>query len=194
MSSLASTRSANIRRSVNDLVSARFEQATPAADLVTAGVTTYAAHVFYQDGLGDPRGRDQRKTPQVYWVVCRFRAAGGRAKRPSVLEVGAYFEVGHEGNQSTRDRYLLKADMILDDFEEKVWVPNDLGIKVYDYTLPAAPVVTNGWLLCLSDDGNFGAPNAPGHDLIDDGSGIVRAVATYSLSHNGSLSGQSQYW
>lgn len=189
MSALAATRQVNINLTLFRTIRTRFENVSPAS-FVGVGSDTYAGRIGYNNPRFDPRGRDPRKTALAWWLAVRLVSGGSRTRRPSTYEVGAYFEVGHDGNAATRDPFMAKCQAIMDDFDEKVWSPNDRGIFVLDFAIPAAPVPTDGWIRCIDGDGNFGA--GP-RQLIDDGTDVVRCVALYDVYTNLATTRMTQY-
>ena len=164
MSIAAGTRQRDVDSTFFALIRDRFE------------IGVNVGKVRYNDLLADPTAFS------VWWVEVRSVIQGCRQGLASIYRIDIVYEVGDQSDQATRDRTGRKATDKADEFLELVIPDNDVGFRIYDYAVPAAPVIT-GWCGRVIDDiGAMGEANNR-QMLFDEQKGLVRVLMDLPVKH-----------
>lgn len=164
MAIAAGTRQRDVDKTFFALVRSRFE------------VGGNAGKVVYHDALHDPTSLN------TWWVEIRRVIQGCRQGIASVYRIDVVYEVGDASDQAARDRYGDKATDKADEFLELVIPDNDLGFKIYDYAVPAAPVLTSWYARVIDDIGAMGEPNNR-TTMFDPDKGLMHVFMDLPVKH-----------
>lgn len=173
MSLAAARRASNIRRSVQTAIGNAITTATGAV-----------YPVYHSSPWSDPGGvrQDASDVEQTGWVETQWVDGLAGRRGASILQADIYRRILSEG-QALADPFGIEADAMLDALTD---VFSGLGtggvlkacVRVKDFAIPAAPVNTDTYALCIATRGQYGEPESVTRQPLQ-GGGIRRITARW---------------